>query len=74
MLLNKKNRDGDIDCEEETRSLMLLQLQSYGRDAVDEMDLIEQVHTHVVSGMMHFLLHICINFSPLLLLLASNKA
>ena len=58
MLLNKKNRDGDLDCEEETRSLMLLQLQCYGRDAVDEMDLIEQVYTHVVSGhMMYFHLY-----------------
>ena len=43
MLLNKKGRDGDLDCEEETRSLLLLQLQSYGRDSVDEMDLIQQV-------------------------------
>jgi hypothetical protein len=72
MLLNKKNRDGDIDCEEETRSLMLLQLQSYGRDAVDEMDLIDQVYTHVISD--HMILHICINFALFLLLLASNKA
>ena len=43
MLLSKKGRDGDLDCEEETRSLLLLQLQSYGRDSVDEMDLIQQV-------------------------------
>ena len=74
MLLNKKIRDGDLDCDEETRSLMLLQLQSYGRDAVDEMDLIEQVFTHVISNhMMSFLLHFCITFPPLFLL-ASNKA
>ena len=43
MLLNRKNAEGDLDCEEETRALMLLQLQCYARDAASEIDLIKQV-------------------------------
>ena len=45
-LLNKKNEEGDLDCEEESRTLMLLQLQSYCTDSLDELDLIKQVRSN----------------------------
>ena len=46
-LLNKKNEDGDLDLEEETRQLMILQLQSYARDSIGEIDMIKQVRMRV---------------------------
>ena len=42
-LLLKKNTEGDLDCEEDTRQLTILQLQSYARDAVEELDMIKEV-------------------------------
>ena len=42
-LLLKKNAEGDLDCEEDTRQLTILQLQSYARDAVEELDMIKEV-------------------------------
>jgi hypothetical protein len=41
-----------MDCEEESRSLMVLQLQSYCTDSLDELDLIKQV-TDVLSLPLH---------------------
>ena len=49
-LLNKKNEDGDLDLEEETRQLMILQLQSYARDSIGEIDMIKQVRMRLREG------------------------
>lgn len=52
-LLNKKNEEGDLDCEEESRSLMILQLQSYCTDSLDELDLIKQARARARSHGLH---------------------
>eukprot|EP00596_Hydrurales_sp_CCMP1899_P008865 CAMPEP_0119036962 /NCGR_PEP_ID=MMETSP1177-20130426/5011_1 /TAXON_ID=2985 /ORGANISM="Ochromonas sp, Strain CCMP1899" /LENGTH=356 /DNA_ID=CAMNT_0006997549 /DNA_START=148 /DNA_END=1215 /DNA_ORIENTATION=- len=41
-LLEKKTSEEDLDNEDETRGLMVLQLQCYARDAIDELDVIKQ--------------------------------